>query len=101
MSNARDEYIATGIAPSERKMYDENMNASHYQVGYLNLQDIQEAIGVYLPDVYIATCQKYIFRHRKKGKPIEDLKKAKWYLDRTIELMEQEEFAENEQTIST
>jgi len=27
---------------------------------------------------------KYIWRAGKKGQPIEDLKKAKWYLDREI-----------------
>ena len=27
-------------------------------------------------------CIKYIWRHMDKGKPIEDLKKALWYLDR-------------------
>lgn len=25
---------------------------------------------------------KYIWRYRRKGKPIEDLKKARWYLDK-------------------
>lgn len=25
---------------------------------------------------------KYIWRYRKKGKPVEDLKKARWYLDK-------------------
>lgn len=25
---------------------------------------------------------KYVWRYRKKGKPIEDLKKARWYLDK-------------------
>lgn len=28
---------------------------------------------------------KYICRHRNKGKPIEDLEKAAWYLNREIE----------------
>ncbi len=27
---------------------------------------------------------KYILRHAKKGRPLEDLKKARWYLDREI-----------------
>lgn len=27
---------------------------------------------------------KYVFRHRAKGKPLQDLKKAEWYLSRAI-----------------
>lgn len=29
--------------------------------------------------------KKYLHRFRYKGKPVEDLKKARWYLDRLIE----------------
>ncbi len=32
--------------------------------------------------------KKYLHRYRYKGKPVEDLKKAKWYLDRLIKEME-------------
>ena len=28
--------------------------------------------------------QKYLWRYRHKGKPAEDLRKAKWYLDRLL-----------------
>ena len=31
---------------------------------------------------------KYLWRYEKKEKPIEDLKKARWYLDRLIGLRE-------------
>ena len=31
---------------------------------------------------------KYIARHERKGKPLEDLKKARWYLDREIKRLE-------------
>ena len=31
------------------------------------------------------TVMKYLWRYRYKGKPLEDLKKARWYLDRLIE----------------
>ena len=31
---------------------------------------------------------KYISRHEHKGKPLEDLKKARWYLDRKIQQLE-------------
>lgn len=32
--------------------------------------------------------KKYLHRYRYKGKPLEDLKKAHWYLNRLIEEME-------------
>lgn len=32
--------------------------------------------------------KKYLHRYRYKGKPVEDLKKASWYLDRLIKEME-------------
>lgn len=32
---------------------------------------------------------KYIARHRDKGKAIEDLKKARWFLDRWIQELEE------------
>jgi hypothetical protein len=31
---------------------------------------------------------KYMWRYERKGKPIEDLKKARWYLDRLVGLRE-------------
>ena len=31
---------------------------------------------------------KYLWRYRYKNKPIEDLKKAQWYLDRLVQEME-------------
>ena len=35
-----------------------------------------------------ASAMKYILRHNKKGKPIEDLRKAIWYLKKQITLYE-------------
>ena len=36
---------------------------------------------------------KYLWRYRHKGKPIEDLKKAEWYLKRLIEETQNEKSA--------
>lgn len=35
-------------------------------------------------------CKKYLHRWRYKQKPVEDLKKARWYLDRLINELETE-----------
>jgi hypothetical protein len=34
---------------------------------------------------------KYVARHHYKGRPVEDLKKAKWYLERMIKNLEKSE----------
>jgi len=31
---------------------------------------------------------KYVWRYRYKGKPVEDLKKARWYLNKMVEEQE-------------
>ncbi len=36
------------------------------------------------------TVLKYLWRYTYKGKPVEDLKKARWYLDKLIERVEDE-----------
>lgn len=38
-----------------------------------------------------ANAVKYIWRHPWKGRPVEDLKKARFYIDRLIEYYESEE----------
>ena len=45
----------------------------------------------FMGDFYLGNVIKYILRHNKKGKPLEDLKKARWYLDREIEKLEEKE----------
>jgi hypothetical protein len=55
---------------------------SHYNSGKIEVIDAIEDwnLGFHLGNVV-----KYIARSPHKGTPIEDLKKAKWYLDRYIE----------------
>lgn len=38
----------------------------------------------------LGNCAKYIRRSPKKGNRLEDLKKARWYLDREIQTLEAE-----------
>ena len=35
-------------------------------------------------------CKKYLHRYRYKQKPLEDLRKARWYLDKLVKEMEGE-----------
>jgi hypothetical protein len=39
---------------------------------------------------HLGNAVKYIARAGKKGAAIEDLKKARWYIDRVIEMAERE-----------
>lgn len=50
--------------------------------------DVIEEFGL---NFHLGNVIKYILRHQKKGKPLEDLKKARWYLDREIEKLESKE----------
>lgn len=50
--------------------------------------DVIEGFGL---NFHLGNVIKYILRHDKKGKPLEDLKKARWYLDREIEKLESKE----------
>jgi hypothetical protein len=34
-------------------------------------------------------CMKYLWRYKYKGKPLEDLQKAKWYLEKLINVQEE------------
>ena len=67
-----------------------NSNISHpkhYNAGKIEVIDAIEEWKMGFCDGNVI---KYVARHRHKGKPIEDLKKAKWYLERLIQQYEQE-----------
>ena len=58
----------------------------HYNQGGMEVIDVIEAgigdqgfVGYLLGNIL-----KYLLRFRHKGKPVEDLKKARWYLDKLI-----------------
>lgn len=59
----------------------------HYCMGKLEVIDIIEGQNM----GYLDGCAiKYICRYRYKDHPIEDLKKARWYLSRLISNLEKE-----------
>jgi hypothetical protein len=61
---------------------------SHYTGGRFECIDVIEELD--LP-FHLSAALKYLWRYRKKGKPIEDLKKARWYIDRYIGVLEKQE----------
>lgn len=54
----------------------------HYTKGKFEVIDVIEDWDL---NFRLANTVKYIARHKHKGKPLEDLKKAMWYLQREID----------------
>lgn len=65
----------------------------HYTMGAIEVIDALEAWKV---GFHEANVIKYVARARHKGKELEDLKKARWYLDRKIAQLELEAKIEGE-----
>jgi hypothetical protein len=62
----------------------------HYKTGGIEaIEGIEASMG---PEAFAGyakgSCLKYLWRYEKKGKPLEDLKKARWFLDRLIAAQE-------------
>ena len=67
-------------------------NPEHYTGGSRQTEAIDWIAVVLEDDEYIGYLKgnvlKYIWRYDRKGKPVEDLKKARWYLSELIEAVE-------------
>ena len=66
-------------------------NPKHYNTGKIEVIDAIEQWQLGFCDGNVI---KYVARHKFKGRPIEDLKKAKWYLERLIKKYEQDKSIE-------
>ena len=60
----------------------------HYQ--YSSIQPI-DVIDAWELDFYLGSVIKYLSRYQRKGKPLEDLEKALWFLTKKIEKIEKNE----------
>jgi hypothetical protein len=61
----------------------DNVNhPTHYNIGKI---EVIEAIEDWKLNFNLGNAVKYIARADHKNKPIEDLEKAKWYIEREIE----------------
>ena len=60
---------------------------THYNKGKI---EVIEAIEDWDLNFSEGNVIKYVARHRFKGEPLEDLKKAQWYLNRLIENLEKD-----------
>ena len=73
-----------------KSTHDPVNSPAHYATGEIECID---AIKASMPMAeYIGflkgNVMKYIWRYKRKGKPVEDLKKAQWYLNKLIEVWE-------------
>ena len=58
---------------------------AHYKVGEDEAIDyIAQQLGMGVKDYLLGNVHKYLHRHRFKGQAVEDLRKARWYLERLI-----------------
>lgn len=84
--------VPKGFAPKHvdiESMVDNVNHPSHYETG--NFECIEVMIETQgkeaVMDFCVCNAFKYIYRHNNKN-GVEDIKKAKWYLDKYIELAE-------------
>lgn len=63
---------------------------SHYTYGSIETINMIESCG-WLPHFCAGNALKYLTRHEHKGKKIEDLEKADWYITKLIEYYKKEE----------
>lgn len=87
---------AAGIVIGREEIAEDPVNhPSHYTSGGIECLDALEASMTPIEYAGFLKGQvfKYIWRYRLKGKPVQDLKKARFYLDRLIQITEREEVA--------
>ena len=65
---------------------------SHYETGTFECIEVMEETQgkEAVMDFCLCNAFKYLYRHKRKN-GIEDIKKAKWYIDKYIELAEREQ----------
>jgi len=76
--------------PSELGYVDPVEKPLHYASGSIEAIDyMKDSMDHMMFMGYLeGAVKKYLHRYRYKGKPVEDLKKGQWYLDRLIKEME-------------
>lgn len=72
-------------APVDNCEVDLINKPQHYRVGEVEAIDyINQQLGAGVKDYLLGNVHKYLHRHRFKGQAVEDLRKARWYLDKLI-----------------
>lgn len=67
-------------------MQDAVNKPPHYNQGSIEcIEYLKDNLGDGFPDYLDGNIKKYLHRWRYKNAPIEDLRKARWYLERLIQ----------------
>jgi hypothetical protein len=89
LNAASREYRPTGPVTVDSTIYHDPVNkAAHYNTGRFEVIEVLSDWGLD-GNAYLWNAVKYIARHAHKANPLQDLKKARYYLDRAIERLEQ------------
>lgn len=68
-----------------KKKHDPVSRPAHYNNGKVEcIEYIKQQLGSEFPSYLEGSAIKYIHRHRMKDANIQDLQKAKWYIDKLI-----------------
>ena len=78
------EDVVNGIDDDEEQ--DAVAKPYHYNTGNIEcIEAIEESMSEFAFKGYLkGNCMKYLWRYDYKGKPVEDLQKAQWYLARLL-----------------
>lgn len=89
MVNSPPHYTGVVVRGKRHKVEDDRYFSDGSVRASIEIEaiDIIEALGL---GYHLGTVLKYLWRAGKKGSEIEDLKKARWFLDRKIDRMENE-----------
>lgn len=70
----------------KKKKHDPVHKPAHYNNGKVEcIEYIKQQLGSEFPSYLEGSAIKYIHRHRMKNANIQDLEKAKWYINKLIE----------------
>ena len=88
LTNALNNYAAE----AEKEAEDMVTAPRHYNTGNIECIDaIEESMSSIAFKGYLkGNCMKYLWRYDYKGKQVEDLKKAGWYLNKLTEIVIEE-----------
>lgn len=74
------------VDPYDKPPEDPVNRPSHYNEGSIEcIEYLKDSLGDGFSGYLEGSIKKYLHRFRYKKKPVEDLRKAKWYLEKLIE----------------
>jgi hypothetical protein len=87
MEDGLEELARWEAQPPRQSEPEDVDHPDHYNQGEFEAIDVIEDWNL---GFEAGNAVKYIARYKHKGKPVKDLKKARWYIDRLIQRIERE-----------